>query len=179
MLKKEKAIKYVLKNEGGYSNNKNDKGGETNFGISARFLSDLPDKEPLKIKPLKSFTVQDAISIYDNYIWSFSVCEKIKDERLSVKLFDTIVNIGKFHAYLLIQKACNFPLPDNSKLKEDGILGKESISQINHFPGSVLIKTYADKIFYYYEEIVKKNPSQKQFLVGWQQRALKIPYEQI
>ena len=36
----EEAIKVILKHEGGYSNDKDDPGGATDYGISLRFLQD-------------------------------------------------------------------------------------------------------------------------------------------
>jgi lysozyme family protein len=40
----DKSIPYILAHEGGYSNNLNDAGGETNFGITKRVYPHLDIK---------------------------------------------------------------------------------------------------------------------------------------
>lgn len=171
------AIEYLLSpnNEGGYSNNSHDHGGETNFGISTPFYNSLPTSELLKHKLLKEWTIEDAKFIYKKYIWDNSPCEKIKDRKIAIKLFDAIVNMGLRKACLLLQRACNKPIDKIDHLIEDGVLGKKSLEQINFLPPVFILKNYCDELFYYYENIVKHDPSQKVFLVGWQKRALKIP----
>ena len=45
MKKFEEAWSYVKENEGGYVNDKNDKGGATKYGVSLRFLKGLERDE--------------------------------------------------------------------------------------------------------------------------------------
>lgn len=55
-----RALGWVLKEEGGYANNPNDRGGETNFGISKGAYPDLD---------IKALTIRDAIAIYRRDYW--------------------------------------------------------------------------------------------------------------
>jgi hypothetical protein len=56
----EMAIDFVLPREGGYVNDINDPGGETNFGISKKKYPDLD---------IKNLTVQQAVEIYRRDYW--------------------------------------------------------------------------------------------------------------
>lgn len=57
-----KAIDFVLDNEGGKSNRKNDRGGTTNFGITDKFLRSINYH-----KKAFELTRDEAVSIYDKY----------------------------------------------------------------------------------------------------------------
>lgn len=80
----EKAIKFVLKWEGGYSNDPNDPGGETNYGISRK---SYPNED------IKNMTLERAKKIYYENYWLNSRCDLIP-EPFNIILFDTAVNCG-------------------------------------------------------------------------------------
>ena len=79
------AIKFVLNNEGGYSNNNNDNGGETKYGISKRMYPDLD---------ISSLKIDEAIRIYYRDFWSTNRYYEIDDEKIAAKIFDFSINIG-------------------------------------------------------------------------------------
>jgi Glycosyl hydrolase 108 len=83
----QKAIDFTLPSEGGYSNDPNDPGGETNFGISKRAHPTLD---------IKSLTREQAIAIYYNDYWLAAGCGAFP-LALSVAYFDTAVNLGLTH----------------------------------------------------------------------------------
>ncbi len=56
----EKAISFVLKWEGGYSNDPYDSGGETKYGISKRSYPNLD---------IKNLTLEQAKEIYKRNYW--------------------------------------------------------------------------------------------------------------
>jgi len=89
----EKALKFVLKWEGGYCNDPNDPGGETKYGISKK---SYPNED------IKNMTLERAKEIYwDNY-WLKADCD-ILDFPMNLICFDTAVNLG-------VSKAKNFNL---------------------------------------------------------------------
>ncbi len=181
MARFDEAIEYVLSNEcteeNHYSVTRGDRGGETNWGISSVFFNSLPDSEPLKRKTLKEWTKEDAISVYSKYLWESSPCNQIIDSKLSIKLFDCIVNIGQKRACELLQKAANriLILNEDDQLVEDGILGSISIKQINHENPTVLLSDYCTEILNFYGEIIRNDPSQEKFFHDWTKRAVRIP----
>ena len=54
------AVSVVFKHEGGYVNDRNDPGGETNMGISKRAYPDLD---------IKNLTQDDAAEIFTTYLF--------------------------------------------------------------------------------------------------------------
>ena len=80
----DKALRFVLKFEGGYVNDPRDPGGETNFGISKRAYPDLD---------IASLTRQAAGQIYFKDYWQASGADKLAWP-LNVIHFDTSVNCG-------------------------------------------------------------------------------------
>lgn len=84
-------VNFVLLAEGGYVNNKNDPGGETNFGLSDRGDGTIDGK--YKGIPIKELTRQGAVSAYQQEYWIPAGCEG-KPWEMAMCLFDTAVNMG-------------------------------------------------------------------------------------
>ena len=82
------ALQFTLKWEGGYSNDPNDPGGETNFGISKRSYPELD---------ISKLTIKQAEDIYYQNYWLKAGCEKLPFP-LSICVFDTAVNMGRKRA---------------------------------------------------------------------------------
>jgi lysozyme family protein len=80
----EKAVAFVLTWEGGYSDDPDDAGSETNFGISKRAYPHLD---------IKNLTKEEAINIYFNDYWLKAGCDALED-KLATIVFDTAVNLG-------------------------------------------------------------------------------------
>ncbi|HOQ38666.1 MAG TPA: glycosyl hydrolase 108 family protein [Acetivibrio sp.] len=101
----EKALQFVLKWEGGYSNNPNDPGGLTIFGISQRSYP----KEVAKMNELwKQGKKQEALNIAKE-IYRKNYWDKIKGDDLPFPLdfvaFDTAVNMGVGACQQLLSQA--------------------------------------------------------------------------
>jgi hypothetical protein len=92
-------VNFTLRWEGGYSNNPNDPGGETNFGISKRYH---PDED------IKNMTRERAIEIYHNDYWLKYRCDKDTHPNNMV-IFEISVNPG---AYLLYRIPPGFDWKD-------------------------------------------------------------------
>ena len=84
----EKAIKFVLKWEGGYSNDPNDPGGETKYGISKRSYPELD---------ISKLTLKQAKEIYYQNYWLKSGCDELPFP-FNIVVFDTAVNMGRHRA---------------------------------------------------------------------------------
>ena len=90
-----KALEFVLRWEGGYSNDPNDPGGETKYGISKRSYPEL-DISKLTLKQVKEI-------YYENY-WLKSGCDKL-EHPLNIVVFDTAVNMGRSRAKKIYDEA--------------------------------------------------------------------------
>lgn len=177
------AILTVLRNEGGFSNDKADKGGATNHGISTRFLKqidkDIDGDGHVTSKDAKSITKETAIELYKKYFWDHYNLEKIRDINVATKAFDLFVNMRGKSAGKILQKACNSFCEDgslNKKLIVDGIAGSKTMLAINSIAmftvnKSLLLKAIKHEQSAFYHAIVKSNKTQAKFLKGWLARA--------
>jgi len=87
----------LLGHEGNYSNDPNDPGGETNWGISKRSYPNLIIKE---------LTREDAFNIYKRDFWNRIEADKLPDG-ISFQLFDFAVNSGIETAIRYFQRSLN------------------------------------------------------------------------
>lgn len=84
----DKAIEFVLRWEGGYSNDPNDPGGETKFGISKRSYPELD---------INKLTLKKAKEIYYQNYWLKCGCDTLPFP-FNIVVFDTAVNMGRRRA---------------------------------------------------------------------------------
>lgn len=163
-MKFEDAIEYVLQWEGSeYSDDKNDKGGETKWGISKRAHPDVD---------IKNLTKKQAFQIYKKEYWDKYKFDAIPEE-FQLKLFDMTVNMGFKGAIICLQRALNTL---NAGLIEDGILGEKTLSSLknilDHWGYSMgLFCALKSERAAYYRVLAAQDPSQKKFLAGWLRRA--------
>lgn len=89
------AFSFVIGSEGEYSNDPDDPGGETKYGISKRAYPHLD---------IKNLTLDDAKSIYWQDYWDKADCDNLPNP-LDICVFDTAVNQGVGRAKLLLAKS--------------------------------------------------------------------------
>jgi lysozyme family protein len=132
------AIPVVLKHEGFYSNDKDDPGGATNWGISLRFLqarylhntdSDIDGDGDVDPDDIKKLGKEQAINIYRTDWWEKYQYWRIVSQSIATKVFDFAVNMPAIKAHIILQRAVR--ATNGVHLKEDGILGKQTIAEVN------------------------------------------------
>ena len=89
----DKAFIYTLKNEGGYSDIPEDKGGATNWGIIHEELSRWR-KRPVSKEDVKNLTQEEAKQIYKAWYWDKLNLDRIKNEKVALALFDRAILNG-------------------------------------------------------------------------------------
>lgn len=163
-----KAINFILENEGGKSNRKEDRGGTTNYGLTDKFLKRIG--HPKKAYDL---TQEEAIGIYEKYLWSPELFSEIKDQRIATEYFDFFINAGEGNATKVMQRACNKLL--NNSVVVDGNFGKATLHAINAVNPEDLHAVFEICQQQYFKDIVKNDPTQLSNLNGWLNRAKKAP----
>lgn len=88
-----KALSFVLKWEGGYVNNPNDKGGATNKGITQGTYNNWLIAQGKSRKDVKFISQQEVEEIYYKNYWLKAGCDKMS-KVFAVICFDTAVNMG-------------------------------------------------------------------------------------
>ena len=102
------AFDRVIGHEGGYVNDPNDPGGETNWGISKRSYPNVN---------IKKLTREGAKAIYLRDFWNRVHADRLPDG-VAFQLFDFAVNSGIETAVRYLQRAVG--------VADDGWWGKES-----------------------------------------------------
>lgn len=157
----EKAIKYVLQNEGGYVFDEDDPGGETNYGISKRSYPNLD---------IKHLTLKDAKKIYFCDFWHKGRFEEIEDDTVATQVFDLSVNMGIRPAITILQRALRSV---GINVLEDGVIGPQTLSAVSNSEPRSLLAAIKSEAAGYYRMIVCNKPGQAKFLNGWLNRAYK------
>ena len=103
----DKMLKFVLLREGGYSNNPNDKGGETNKGITYQTYNNYRKSRGLSPRSVKYITDEEVRDIYYNNYYKASGADKIQNPKLAAYVFDTAVNMGVSRAKEFLAKSGN------------------------------------------------------------------------
>lgn len=89
----EKALQFILKWEGGYVNDPNDKGGATNKGITQTTYNAWLSSKGKNHKDVRHITDGEVKEIYYNNYWLKAGCDKM-NEKFAILAFDTAVNMG-------------------------------------------------------------------------------------
>jgi len=151
-------IEKVLEHEGGYVNDPNDRGGETNFGITKKFYPDVD---------IKNLTKEQAKHIYHTDYWRRGKCDEIPS-RLRHIYFDMLVNFGKRGAVKVLQRAAN--AKNKNKIDVDGGLGPATLKAIQNLE---LERVRAYRVLRFANLVIKK-PEQERFWFGWFRRATEV-----
>lgn len=101
----EKMLKMVLQHEGGYVNNPNDKGGETNKGITHITYDYYRKNKGLQPRSVKYITEDEVKDIYYNNYYKASGADKLENPQLSAYVFDTAVNMGVSRAQEILKQS--------------------------------------------------------------------------
>ena len=167
------AFDYLMGDEGGYSDNPHDPGGATNWGVTQRSLDAFHGRHETELPTnVKDLTKDQAKEIYRIQWWSPQF-DKIKDERIAIKIFSHHVNTddGAFpsRAVKLAQEAVN-EYPSPGTLVEDGVIGPKTLDALNTFTYWEFAPRFKHQLEAWYVSL--NNPY---FLRGWLVRIRKDP----
>ena len=150
-------IEIVLHHEGGYVNDPDDPGGETNFGVAKRSHPDVD---------IANLTKDGAKEIYKEHYWNKNKVESLSEELRHI-YFDMCVNQGRGRAVKILQHAAN---AKGAGLKVDGGMGPMTIAAMD---GVELDRVRAYRIKYY-ADLVTRKPDLEKFYFGWFRRGLEV-----
>jgi lysozyme family protein len=158
------AIQHVLAQEGGYSTDWRDRGGETRWGIS---------KAAFPFEDIPNLTIERATWLYRQNYYN-EAWEQIESQAVMTYLLDTAINMGRAPAERLCQAAVN-AVGGAGTVVVDGLVGLKTIAALNRLehekPGAVLAEFRAQRLLRYLDIIVA-TPTQRAFAHGWFRRAL-------
>lgn len=140
---------YAIPNEGGYVNNKNDPGGETNMGISKRYHP---------YEDIKNLTRERANALLYKEIWNWNGINKLPRE-IKGFVFDYGIRTGPQNAIQTTHKALNIiPIGD--------VIGHTTLNRLQNTTYEEFLRKYKDLI----REQDRNNANYKYFGTGWNNR---------
>lgn len=160
----------ILRHEGEYVNDPDDKGGETNMGITldtwkAFAPSDLGIQATSKT--LKEMTKQQAETIYYNHYWNPKGFCKIENAKIALMIYDWTITSGL--AVKQIRKLLNSEY--DSRISVSNEMNDDMIHCINNVDSQEqLLNRIADVRRDYYRSLTVTNGApntQVKFLKGW------------
>ena len=157
----DEALKFVLKQEGGYSNHPADKGGATNNGIIQSVYNRYRRDKNLSVRPVKNIEDKEVKEIYETQYWDKIRAQYIKAP-LGLVLFDTAVNFGVGGCIRRLQKALNVPVTGS---------WTQNISDVIHTCDAGKVALSICKMRMEWRNYISQHDtSQKVFLRGWLNR---------
>lgn len=183
-----KAFKNTMEHEGGYVDDKDDRGGETYRGVSRNNFPDWkgwgkidahkPVDAGFRDKLAQDGPLQKAvIAFYKKEFWNRFKGDHIGDQALAEEMFDTAVNMGWKVTGRFFQQSLNLLNRNGSlfpDLAEDGFVGAKTIKALEKYlqkdKPDYLLKLLNILQGARYVEIMKNNPTQEKYARGWLNR---------
>lgn len=167
-------IERLLKVEGGYSNNPDDAGGETNHGVTETVARENGYTGDMKDMPL-----QFAVQVYKNTYWiepKYDRVHKISPS-IAYEMFDTGVNCGTSFATRSLIEALNLmnrSQKDYKDIKVPEQIGNDAIASLEAYIKKrgkqgehVMVKLLNILQGARYVAICQKREANETFLYGW------------
>ena len=151
-----KCLEMVLEHEGGYVNNKNDRGGMTNLGVTRRVYEDWVDR-PVSEQEMRDLTPEDVAPIYrKNY------ADRIHFDSLPSGLdwacLDWAINSGASRPAKAIQRAVG--------ATADGVIGPKTLQLVAEKDPEFII----DYVYTVRQSFYESLDDYKHFGRGWSRR---------
>lgn len=163
-------VPFILKAEGGYVNDPQDQGGETNKGITisqwnAVFGSDCHDR-------FMAMSSEDWNLVFKKYYWDAVLGDEIQSQRIANFVSDWCFNAGKFYPSSGVQDILIHAF--GAHLVEDGNFGAQTVSAINTVKEEDLYNDIIQKRLDFYDKCVALHPTNIKFLQGWKNRVANL-----
>lgn len=170
---KQTIIDQVIAREGGYSDNPDDSGGKTRYGITEALARRHGFKGAMHELPRAK-----AVEILAAEFWPASFDDLLAlSAPLTAELFDTAVNLGPAHAGKFLQRALNVlnrSETDYPDLKVDGVIGTGTVSAVKTYlkvrrgRGQTALLTAVNSLQgAYYIQLCERRKKDETHLFGW------------
>lgn len=160
------AVNYILVNEGGLVDRRQDHGGVTNFGITLPMLTSFRQRQ-CSDADIINLTEMEAKRIYEALFWNKLSISGL-NQAVATAIFDVAVNNGQTVAIKLAQHC----LP--SHILADGVMGVETLNALDKVNVEMFIYSYVGYLQDRYVDLCINATNQLVFLKGWMHRARRL-----
>lgn len=164
----QKALKFILEREGGYSNHPSDLGRATNKGITQARYDEYRQAQGTPAQDVRMISDSEVSDVYSE-IWDKAGCNGLPG-KLGIVHFDCAVQRGEIKAGKMLQDICG-------ARPVDGIIGPKTIEAIALCNEDNLIYSYIDARMARYVMRTQVDPSQSVFIKGWLNRLERLAKE--
>jgi lysozyme family protein len=134
-------LDLVLQSEGGWVNNPQDPGGETNLGVTKAVWEEYVGHP---VKTMKDLTKDDVAPLYELKYWRPCYCE-VLPRGLDFVVFSMGVNAGPGRSVKLLQQSIG--------CVPDGVIGPRTRELISSSNGTTLIAKFSETRREYYRSL--------------------------
>lgn len=169
------AIDHLLQVEGGYVNHKSDRGAATKYGITQATLdryNDLVLCDHYNVRFLSKSTARD---IYKKLYWDPMRLEAVRCDSVALVIFDQGVNQGISRVGMRVQRVLSELRRDPGPI--DGIIGPLTLEALNGISPYTFKLHFLIRSLQYYAKIVRNDPTQSVFILGWINRVSNLLYQ--
>jgi len=162
------SLSNILRREGGFVDHPADRGGPTNFGITAATLGDWRGLgRPASREEVRALTEREARKIYTQRYLTDTGFAQITNAKLRDLLLDCAVHHGPRRASIWLQEAVG--------VEADGKVGPKTLEAVANFGRrrrsfASLRMTILSKRIIFLGELITKDPKQAVFAKGWMVR---------
>lgn len=166
----------ILESEGGLTNDKEDRGGITNYGVSLKYARGKPEMDldgdgDIDAADIRLVTPAIAKRLFTEDFFIKPRFGTLPDQ-VWAQMFDIAVNAGAKRAVILLQRALTTL---GARIHIDGLLGEQTrlaaFNMIQQNGGAAVNNALVEQRLQFYDAIIENNPSQAVFRNGWRTRA--------
>lgn len=170
-------LNRIIESEGGLTNDPEDRGGVTNYGVSLRYARGKPEMDldgdgDIDAHDIELVTPEIAKKLFREDFFDAPGFVALPDA-IWAQMFDIAVNAGAGRAINLLQRTVTvlgFPIDIDNRLGPRTKSASEKA--VDQLGASAVNNALVEQRLAFYDRVIENNPSQRVFRKGWRSRAV-------